>query len=85
MKVKIVDGAIERETEKAVLIDVTIDTATGLKGRKVWFPKSHIEITEDGIFAEAWIIEKKNEEIEDKARENNPLGSMTFNYGILAS
>ena len=65
-----------RQTERAVQIEVEIDTAAGRKGWKVWFPKSHARKAEDGsIFVTDWILNQKHEEL----REMFPAG--TF-YGI---
>jgi hypothetical protein len=40
--VDLTDVAIEHETEKAILV-------TNLKGRKVWLPKSQVEIDEERV------------------------------------
>lgn len=70
-------ATVERETEKALLLDVEIDTASGRKGRKIWFPKSQTKIVDGIVFAKKWIFDKKSEQLADE------IGG-TF-YGIIAA
>lgn len=68
MMKKLVDAEILNETDKAFFITGPL---LEVGSYKAWFPKSAIgvETLKDGtvgdIFAEVWIIEKKEEEIED--------------------
>lgn len=50
---------IERETDKALFIATEIDTAAGLRGIKIWLPKSQVRI--DGDIAEVpdWLAAAK--------------------------
>jgi len=68
---ELLDAEIIRETERAAQVKVTIETAVGQKGWKVWFPKSQIRIEGERIFAQEWIIAKKNDEIRDYFDERN--------------
>lgn len=36
-----------RETEKAVFVETEVATAYGLRGAKVWLPKSQVELGDD--------------------------------------
>ena len=60
---RLIDAEIKRETEKACLLNVTVDTSLGLKGINIWLPKSQIKVDDEGVFAEEWIIKSKNREI----------------------
>jgi len=67
---------IERESEKAALVDLTIDTAVGLKGRKVWFPKKCFALNAAGEFvAPMWFVAKKEAEL----KAEYPAGAF---YGL---
>lgn len=61
---KLLDATILKETEKAALVDVTLDSATGQRGAKVWFPKSQIRIIPGGsVHVSEWILEQKEREL----------------------
>jgi len=83
-EMEISGATVERETEKAVMLDVTVDSGVGLRGRKVWFPKSQIEIVDGKVFATSWIIAKKNEQVAEEiaSRSSFPKGQI---YGICTS
>ncbi len=67
--IELTDSEVVRETEKAIFVDVTIDTATGLKGWKIWLPKKCIEITEAGLVKVVdWMLDKKYDEIDESYR-----------------
>ena len=57
------NATLNRETEKAVLMDCEIDTNTGLSHAKVWFPKSRTELCEGGIEIESWLYNAKADEM----------------------
>ncbi len=54
---------IERETDKALLIAVGTENAAQRIGRKVWFPKSQIQINGNVLECPDWLADKKLEEI----------------------
>ena len=60
---KLIDAEIIRETEKACQLDVTLDTATGMRGWKLWLPKSQLDVRDDGVYARQWIVVKKLDEL----------------------
>lgn len=53
-------GMIRRETEKALLIQVTTGRGTIAE---VWFPRSQIEIRENIAWVASWLLAKKSAEI----------------------
>lgn len=57
--VKIRIEKVERETDKAILVQTEIDTAVGLKGCKIWLPKSQAKV--EGNVAEVpdWLAAAK--------------------------
>ena len=60
---------IQRETEKAVLVEVNAQTA--LKGRsqiKVWFPKSQIEWDGELLKVADWLVNAKERDAVDGFR-----------------
>lgn len=61
-KIKL-DAKLERETEKAFLMDCEIDTQNGLDHAKIWFPKSRTELCEGGIEIESWLHSAKANEM----------------------
>lgn len=60
---KITLEKIERETDKAVLAAIEIETCAGRRGVKVWWPKSQVAIAAGALEAPAWLVEKKLAEI----------------------
>lgn len=48
---------VKRETEKAVLIEVCY--GDDFK-KDVWFPKSQVEIKDEGVWASSWILDQKS-------------------------
>ena len=65
-EIKIRIESIERETEKAYLVAVEIDTAAGRRAAQVWFPKSQIEMGDGFAMVPAWLLGKKNQELSSK-------------------
>lgn len=63
MKLELVGGTVERETEKAFFVNVSVDSPLGMTGKSIWMPKSQVEIVDGKVYASAWIVSKKNEEI----------------------
>lgn len=58
-----VEAAIERETEKAILVTMLIEVGSSGASRKVWFPKSQIELVDEGFTAPNWLLSKKWDEV----------------------
>lgn len=59
-----IEASVKRETEKAILVSATIDTAVGLKSKEIWLPKSCSKIIDGNhIKIKDWLWQKKNEEI----------------------
>ncbi len=58
---------VTRETEKAICVNLTIDTKRGREGWDVWFPKSQVSL-DGGIFVSDWILDQKNAEISSRYR-----------------
>jgi hypothetical protein len=60
------DGAkIERETEKAILVSVELESPLSslASAAKVWFPKSQVFINDASeILVSGWILEQKENE-----------------------
>lgn len=56
-----------RETDKAILVQTEVDTMVGLKGRKVWLPKSQITKTAVDHIVEipAWLAAAKLKDMDD--------------------
>ena len=71
-----IKASIVRETEKAILANVTILNIQLKKEirRDIWFPKSQVQVSESGIECPAWLAAKKLEEV---AAGRN-LGMMLF-------
>ena len=59
---KIRHEGIERETEKAILTTIEVDTAIGFKGMKAWYPKSQIEYDDKVIDCPEWLMDRKLDE-----------------------
>lgn len=55
-------GRVVRETEKAVMVTVEVESFWGLKTADVWFPKSKLV---DGR-APLWLIKAKEDELKEK-------------------
>lgn len=62
------DATVERETEKAVLLDVSYDSATGCHGMKTWFPRSTLKIEGNVILVADWFLAKKERELRSELR-----------------
>lgn len=59
---------IERETAKAVMVELEYDGPCGLSGKKVWFPKSQVEIAKGFVTKiKAWILNAKERELPEWA------------------
>ena len=67
------NATLERETEKAFLMDCEIDTNSGRSHAKVWFPKSRTELCEGGIEIEAWLYNAKADDVVKKQNRSNFL------------
>lgn len=67
---------IVRETEKAILANVTILNIQLSKTirRDIWFPKSQVTVSESAIECPAWLASKKLEEV----AAGRTLGMMVF-------
>ena len=63
---KLVGATIERETEKAVLLNVEIEFQHKRSAKSMWFPKSQLKMDESGIYATAWIITEKRAQVIDE-------------------
>lgn len=59
----ILDATIEKETEKAYLVNVTVDSHVGFKGWNVWFPKSRSNWDGKTFQCEDWLINAKNRDL----------------------
>lgn len=63
MKTNILIDNIERETEKAYLIQMPVFWNMVAHTRKFWFPKKCVEIVNDSIVGiDAWLVEKLEKE-----------------------
>lgn len=62
------DASVKRETDKAVLLTVGYSHACGHGERDVWFPRSQFKIEADNVFVAAWLLSKKEREIEQDYR-----------------
>jgi len=62
-----IEANVERETEKAILIEATIDTGVGQRGKNIWVPKSlsHI-VNESRVEIKDWFLTKKYNELKDE-------------------
>lgn len=71
MKFRTIEASVKKETEKAVLMDCTIDTfSKGLTGTTVWFPKSQVKIkSENELEVAAWLLPKKLDEVKQFNRD----------------
>ena len=67
------NATLERETEKAFLMDCEIDTNSGRSHAKVWFPKSRTELCEGGIEIEAWLYNAKADDVVKNQNRSNFL------------
>ena len=58
------NATVKRETEKALLLDVEVDTQAGRKGRQIWFPKSQIVSKNKSTYEfPGWLVRVKEEEL----------------------
>lgn len=73
----LVDATVERETEKAMMVDITFDSQLGLKGRKMWFPKSQTEVVDGAVMASAWIICQKEQQLRDEVTRGSFVKILT--------
>ncbi len=63
---ELTESSIIRETEKALNVEITIDTATGQKGWQIWLPKKCAEVTKEGLVKVVeWMFYKKCDEIDE--------------------
>jgi len=56
-------ASLDSQSEKAVKLNVLIETATGVIKKAIWFPKTQAEKRGDKIFASAWILGQKDQEL----------------------
>lgn len=57
--ISIAIDSIERQTDKAVLIACEAENGAGRFGRKVWFPKSQVQIAGNELICPAWLAAAK--------------------------
>lgn len=50
---------IKKETEKAFLLTVEVETAAGRRAADLWWPKSQITIEGDTLTAPEWLVRAK--------------------------
>ena len=60
------DAVIVKETEKAVNLNILINTKKGDTKWFVWVPKSQIKIEGDRMWMAEWLISGKEDEIESQ-------------------
>lgn len=77
---RLVSAAVNKETEKAIMVNLTIDTFNGRAGRNVWLPKSCVMIEAEQIWVVRWMLAKKEDEIKSEFIERNMYGAY---YGIV--
>lgn len=53
---------IKRETDKAILAKVEIETCAGRCGKEIWFPKSQTTVADNKLIVPAWLAKKKLDE-----------------------
>lgn len=76
---EVVINMVERETEKAVLVNLPVSWNSNMHARSFWFPKSCVEVHERTMIVATFIIEKME-------RENTFNGyRMTFETGFVAT
>lgn len=62
--IELIGATVERETEKAIFVELEIDTQSGRKARKVWFPKSQSVVEDGKVKITEWIYNRKCDEIQ---------------------
>jgi hypothetical protein len=50
---------IKKETEKALLLTVEVETAAGRRAADLWWPKSQIAVSGDTFTAPEWLVRAK--------------------------
>ena len=63
----LLDASIVKESAKAYLVNVTVDSHVGLKGWNLWFPKSRSNWDGKKFTAESWLIEAKSKDLPEWA------------------
>lgn len=72
----VVKGQAERETEKAVLIEIEFSLCDGEpRGRSIWLPKSQITAVNGGFEVPTWLVQKKLEEISERCHHLQVMAS----------
>lgn len=84
MGFKLTGSTVERETEKAILVKAAREDGNGWV--KVWMPKSHTEISENGrVLCTSWILEQKETEAGCRIEAddlNRQPGAPTFGMDV---
>lgn len=65
----LLDASIVKESAKAYLVNVTVDSHLGLKGWNLWFPKSRSNWDGKKFTVESWLISAKSEDLPEWAWE----------------
>ena len=65
----LLDASIVKESAKAYLVNVTVDSSLGLKGWNLWFPKSRSNWDGKKFTVESWLISAKSEDLPEWAWE----------------
>jgi hypothetical protein len=65
----LLDASIVKESAKAYLVNVTVDSHVGLKGWNLWFPKSRSNWDGKKFTVESWLISAKSEDLPEWAWE----------------
>ena len=65
----LLDASIVKESAKAYLVNVTVDSELGLKGWNLWFPKSRSNWDGKKFTVESWLISAKSEDLPEWAWE----------------
>ena len=65
----LLDASIVKESAKAYLVTVTVDSHVGLKGWNLWFPKSRSNWDGKKFTVESWLISAKSEDLPEWAWE----------------
>ena len=65
----LLDASIIKESAKAYLVNVTVDSSLGLKGWNLWFPKSRSNWDGKKFTVESWLISAKSKDLPEWAWE----------------
>ena len=59
-------GEVKRETEKAILLNVTVSLNDGEpRSADIWLPKSRLHIAENGYDVDEWIVDARERELSE--------------------